>query len=61
MEQEEYFFNCPYCGADISMLIDLSASGQDYIEDCEVCCHPIKVSYTVEEGHIADFEASRSE
>ncbi len=34
---------CPYCGEGISILIDDSASEQDYYEDCPVCCRPIRV------------------
>ena len=40
---EEYFFQCPYCWEEISMLFDNSISNQIYIEDCEVCCNPIEV------------------
>jgi hypothetical protein len=32
------------------MLLDLSAGGQSYIEDCEVCCRPIRVRYGVRTG-----------
>ena len=39
------------------MVLDLSVSGQTYVEDCEVCCHPIEVRYTVEEGGVCGFEA----
>ena len=39
------------------MVLDLSVSGQTYVEDCEVCCHPIEVRYTVEEGVVCGFEA----
>ena len=54
---EEYFFQCPYCWEEISMLIDLSVHQQTYVEDCEVCCNPIEVSVGVEEGVITAFEA----
>ena len=54
----EYFFTCPYCWEEISMVIDASVKGQTYVEDCEVCCHPIQVSYAIEEGEIVDFSAS---
>ncbi|MFN3597189.1 MAG: CPXCG motif-containing cysteine-rich protein [Rubricoccaceae bacterium] len=47
LRETEHFFGCPYCGAEISMLLDLSAGSQTYIEDCEVCCNPIEVSLTV--------------
>ena len=36
--------DCPYCGESISILIDPSLSQQQYIEDCEVCCHPITIN-----------------
>ncbi len=39
------------------MVLDTSVSGQSFIEDCEVCCHPIQVNYTAEDGEISSFEA----
>ena len=39
------------------MVLDASVSDQTYIEDCEVCCRPIRIWYTAEEGEIADFAA----
>ena len=53
----EYFFACPYCWEEISMVLDTSVRGQTYVEDCEVCCHPIEVRYAVEDGEITEFEA----
>ena len=50
-------FTCPHCGERISMLLDLSAGCQRYIEDCEVCCNPIEISYQAEEGRIVIFQA----
>ena len=32
---------CPYCGESIQVLIDPQDVGQQYIEDCQVCCRPI--------------------
>lgn len=40
--------SCPYCGELIEILIDDSASGQDYYEDCSVCCRPIRVQVNVD-------------
>lgn len=38
------------------MFFDLSVEGaQSYIEDCEVCCRPIEVSYRVIEGQLREF------
>lgn len=54
---EEYSFTCPYCWEQISMLLDFSAGGQSYIEDCEVCCNPILINFQAEDGVIVSFEA----
>ncbi len=43
------------------MVLDASVSDQTYIEDCEVCCRPIKVWYTVEDGEITDFTADSAD
>jgi hypothetical protein len=40
---------CPYCGETIEVLIDCSISEQDYIEDCQVCCHPIGFYVSIDE------------
>ncbi len=53
----EYFLTCPHCWDEISMLIDTSISGQNYIEDCETCCNPIEITYTTLENEIAYFDA----
>ena len=53
----EYFFMCPHCWDKISMLIDTSISGQNYIEDCETCCNPIEINYATLENEIAYFDA----
>ncbi len=58
---DEYFFQCPYCWEQISMLIDVSQNNQSYIEDCEVCCNPIKVSILVENQEIVSFQAESIE
>lgn len=56
----EHEFSCPYCGETISMLLDLSAGGQSYVEDCEVCCRPIQIAFAVEEDELAWFSAESS-
>lgn len=40
--------SCPYCGEVIELLIDDSVSGQDYYEDCSVCCRPIRIQVNVD-------------
>jgi len=39
------------------MVLDTSVRGQTFVEDCEVCCHPIEVRYAVRDGAVSDFEA----
>jgi hypothetical protein len=40
------------------MVLDTSVAGQILIEDCEVCCHPIEVRYSVTDDEVSDFEAN---
>ena len=57
-EELEQFFQCPYCLEEISILLDLSVDdSQSYIEDCEVCCRPIQISYTAEDGQLVHFDS----
>jgi transcription elongation factor Elf1 len=56
----EHYFNCSYCGETISMLLDLSIDEQRYIEDCEVCCAPIEISYSARNSELIDFMAGCS-
>ncbi|MDH5446697.1 MAG: CPXCG motif-containing cysteine-rich protein [Gammaproteobacteria bacterium] len=45
---EEFHFDCPYCGENLSTLIDISGGKQQYIEDCQVCCCPILFDIAME-------------
>ena len=49
--------SCPYCGEVITLFLDLSVEAQTYIEDCSVCCQPMTVSYSVENGELASVSA----
>ena len=53
----EHFFLCPYCGQEISIVLDTSVRRQAYVEDCEVCCRPIEIRYTTEDEVVVEFEA----
>ncbi len=41
------------------MVLELSVRRQSYVEDCEVCCNPIEVSYSysVQDDALASFDA----
>ena len=59
---QEHGLDCPYCGEPITMLLDLSEDGeQDYIEDCEVCCRPIRVRLATTDGLLEIFSAESIE
>lgn len=53
----EHRFTCPYCWESITMLLDLTAADQSYVEDCEVCCNPISLHFRAEDGAIVVFDA----
>jgi len=42
--------SCPYCGELIEFLHEPLDSWQEYIEDCQVCCQPILVKISPDEG-----------
>lgn len=53
----EHFFQCPFCWEPISALLDPSVGHQKYIEDCEVCCNPLEIEVTFEDGELTAFTA----
>ena len=40
----ERTITCPSCWEGIDIELDLSGEGQDYVEDCSVCCRPMRIS-----------------
>lgn len=57
----EHFFTCPHCWQTVSAVLDLSIEEQSYIEDCEVCCNPMQISYTANDSELIDFSAESIE
>ena len=53
----EHFFQCPKCWQEISVLIDISVVEDEYIEDCEVCCNPIIISFLYKNGVLESFSS----
>lgn len=41
--------HCPACGEPLELALDPSAGDQAYIEDCQVCCRPMRVWLTVDD------------
>jgi hypothetical protein len=51
---------CPYCNETIEIVIDPGGgSAQQYVEDCEVCCQPWRVSvqYGIDGGAQVEISA----
>jgi len=57
MTEMEYAFTCPSCGEAISMVLDPSVIQHAYVEDCEVCCKPIEISYAIQDDSVVNFSA----
>lgn len=58
---EEHAISCPYCGETITILIDCSCPEQSYTEDCQVCCRPMVIDTTVDEGGLVSVFAKRED
>lgn len=45
--ESEGIVMCPYCGEPNEISLDAGGgSHQDYVEDCQVCCRPWRVTVT---------------
>ncbi|PDH38188.1 MAG: hypothetical protein CNF01_01940 [Halieaceae bacterium MED-G27] len=43
---QEAWIDCPYCWESICVLLNPEDLGEQYIEDCQVCCRPIEFLIT---------------
>jgi hypothetical protein len=41
------------------MVLDVSVHRQTYVEDCEVCCNPIEISYVADDQAVTSFRARK--
>jgi len=41
---------CPYCGKPNDIDVDELDEPQEYVEDCRVCCNPVALRVTPEDG-----------
>jgi hypothetical protein len=45
----EATYVCDSCGEEIVVPVDISAgTRQDYVEDCPVCCHPMRLHVEID-------------
>jgi hypothetical protein len=53
--QTEATVVCPYCAEEVEIVIDPGGGpSQLYVEDCEVCCQPWRVSVSYDEAGQAE-------
>jgi hypothetical protein len=61
MINDEIGYSCPFCGERLSLKIDIAGGRrQEFIQDCEVCCRPIKIVLEFKAGEVANFSAEPS-
>jgi hypothetical protein len=54
--------HCPYCGERIVTTVDRSGGSAQYIEDCSVCCRPIRFHLRVSfSGELAALDLYRED
>ena len=57
---ESAVVTCPWCWSPVEFDIDPSAGSQHYVEDCSVCCHPMRVLVTVDsDGSLLGVDVDR--
>lgn len=59
--EQEVYINCPYCAQQVSVLVEVYYGGQEYVEDCEVCCSPILLKYKSDGESIDILDVSRNQ
>jgi len=53
----EATYVCDSCGEEIVVPVDVSAgTHQDYVEDCPVCCHPMRLHVDIDDDGEARIE-----
>ena len=51
--------SCPYCGEAVEIALDPGGGAhQDYVEDCEVCCQPWRVSVSYDGEGVAEVDVT---
>ncbi len=57
---EELALQCPYCWETITVLVEEEMAGE-WIEDCEVCCNPIRFVLSLREDGSFDLYHERAQ
>ncbi len=54
---DAHVIQCPCCGEQIEVLVDYSIRRQEYVEDCQVCCKPMRLSIKINDERGAEIDA----
>ncbi len=60
MPVESFRVQCPYCGEEVEVDVEVLEETQSFIEDCSVCCHPMQIEAT-STGEGLEVTAGRSD
>lgn len=59
--EEPVTIECPHCGESFTTFVDISQGSHSYIEDCQVCCRPIEMSFKISSsGRVKSIQTERS-
>ena len=54
----ELSVTCPSCWEQHPVLIDLTDEQRTLIEDCQVCCNPMQISYQLDDDEVRGIDAT---
>lgn len=47
---------CPFCGSEMELALDVSVNHQRFVTDCENCCRPFEVVAEFEDGAVVSLD-----
>jgi transcription elongation factor Elf1 len=54
--RETESIQCPFCGQDCEVPVEVSTRFQRFTTDCEVCCRPFEVIAECEDGEVVSID-----
>lgn len=52
--------HCPFCAEPMTIVVDVSAGGQSYVEDCQICCQPMQIAFETDGADLAWLQVDRA-
>jgi hypothetical protein len=44
----------------MEVVLDLSGGSQSYVEDCQICCQPMQISFDVDNDRLQGLQVDRA-